>query len=431
MTSNFDKHYPIVYFSITDLQDFLCKKLKIQKKELRWYHYKLFSQELDDLVVDSRETSQSSAKVFSGFVKRIDEFYFLFVNNSIKSDGRRHFTFCHEFYHYLYHFGKGLGTEFNDLISDNGYSEDIEPVELEADIGASLMMCSDEVLIAGLKNNWDWQKFCLELEMSQAALKIRITNYLQYNLQIPRDRAVTLSGAYTKGGTPERRNFLNVLITNWDFINSEFQKLPSLRFMSGYEYDQMYTKLNITRKPASHYHQAQNLFLDLYEVHLKCTQCKSNLYFGQNYCPVCRNSDPGENFGIRLIRESLSMKYSKIKTNENHTPLVCPRSEAEDLSDKFNYCPYCATFLHNSCLGPLNNRYNEPDEYNNIGEKPILEQVQNGCGGYLDGGFRFCPDCGSETSYFHQKLLKDWSKEKEELRDPFTGVKIPKDSVIE
>ena len=106
------------------------------------------------------------------------------------------------------------------------------------------------------------------------------------------------------------------------------------------------------------------------------------------------------------------MEYSKIEMNEQKTPLRCPSCEAEHLDDNFQYCPYCSTFLHNVCLGNEQNKFSQTFE--GPVELTLVERFErNDCSKeFLDGGFRYCPTCGSKTSFFEQQLLKDWAAEK-------------------
>lgn len=110
-----------------------------------------------------------------------------------------------------------------------------------------------------------------------------------------------------------------------------------------------------------------------------------------------------------------TMIYSKIVLDEEMTPTRCPHCDAENLRGSYQYCPYCSTFLHNVCLGNENNKFVQTFE--GTIELTLVERFErNDCSkDFLDGGFRYCPTCGSKTSFFEQQLLKDWSAEKNDL----------------
>lgn len=158
-----------------------------------------------------------------------------------------------------------------------------------------------------------------------------------------------------------------------------------------------------------------------------CLNCKTRQLQTNSFCRTCGESkfiaSTPKNYPTFYSERKIIMNYSKIETNDNNTPIQCPKCHSEGLEDNFNYCPWCATFIHNICLGSEDYRYYQ-DSYNNMIEHSLLDQSKNGCGKYLDGGYRYCPDCGSETSYFHQKILLNWETESKQQNDPFTSQKF-------
>lgn len=159
-----------------------------------------------------------------------------------------------------------------------------------------------------------------------------------------------------------------------------------------------------------------------------CMNCHSPQPSTHKFCAFCGSSEmiksTAKSYTSYFLERKKVMIYSKIETNEQGIPLVCPRCEAENLDDNFKYCPYCTTFLHNVCLGK------EEDKFVNTidgeVELSISERYeQNGCSNdNLDGGFRYCPECGCETSYNEQRLLDNWKSEKEQSIDPFSGTEF-------
>lgn len=105
------------------------------------------------------------------------------------------------------------------------------------------------------------------------------------------------------------------------------------------------------------------------------------------------------------------MEYSRIETDPEGHPKQCPQCNAENIRQEHTFCPFCSSILHNSCLGGRDNRFIELDAFGGHEEKSLIDQIQGGCSGYLDGGYRYCPECGGETSYYRQGLLKDWKED--------------------
>lgn len=140
-----------------------------------------------------------------------------------------------------------------------------------------------------------------------------------------------------------------------------------------------------------------------------CTNCYSLQNKTNKFCITCGNqsliSSNPKDYVIFSIEREKSMKYSKITTDDQGTPLQCPKCEAEGINETFTFCPWCGSFFYNMCTGD-----NVHDYYD---DASIHLRVQQGCGNKLDGGFRYCPDCGSTTSYLEQQILTDWKTEYE------------------
>lgn len=148
-----------------------------------------------------------------------------------------------------------------------------------------------------------------------------------------------------------------------------------------------------------------------------CKKCYSLQSSDHNYCAFCRSSEfvksSAKNYANYFVERKNIMIYSKIETNSQGTPLKCPRCESEELNDDFTFCPWCSLILHNMCLGSEENKYEVFNMNGDAREKSIEEQMQTGCGILINGGFRYCPKCGGESSYFRQGILDSWKNEKD------------------
>ncbi|EJC6460102.1 ImmA/IrrE family metallo-endopeptidase [Listeria monocytogenes] len=149
-----------------------------------------------------------------------------------------------------------------------------------------------------------------------------------------------------------------------------------------------------------------------------CTNCSGLQSREHKFCMYCRGtsfiqSSP-KNYVLYYKKRSKTMIYSKIKTNEEGTPYYCPRCGAQELDNNFKYCPYCSIYIHNVCLGNNENYYNGWQDDST--ERSIQQQFEdNNCSKkYLDGGFRYCPECGEKTSYNRQGLLEEWNIERQQ-----------------
>ncbi|MBF0846569.1 hypothetical protein IR145_03690, partial [Streptococcus danieliae] len=63
------------------------------------------------------------------------------------------------------------------------YSDESKLEELEANIGASLLMANDSIIEELLERKYTFVEMCNTLEMSRKALHTRLINYVQYDLE--------------------------------------------------------------------------------------------------------------------------------------------------------------------------------------------------------------------------------------------------------
>lgn len=133
---------------------------------------------------------------------------------------------------------------------------------------------------------------------------------------------------------------------------------------------------------------------------VKCGNC-GNIYHGRKghlFCKLC-----GEK-RLFFSWKGVKMIYSKIEMDDNNKPLLCPRCNNEQLPDNGEYCQICGLQIYNVCLDRANN-FNSTCSYD----------------GYLDGDARYCPYCGTQTTYLQQGILKSYTEEnRQKLSDyPF------------
>lgn len=139
-----------------------------------------------------------------------------------------------------------------------------------------------------------------------------------------------------------------------------------------------------------------NLFeYSLWELFFQTVKCKrcNQIFIGKKeykYCKICGNPQ------IFFYWRNEKMTYSKIELNENQKPLECPRCKNEHLPSDGEYCQICGGHIYNNCTN-VNSGYNNCEH----GER-------------LDGDARYCPYCGSPTTYYLDKLLKDYKEEFEQ-----------------
>lgn len=104
------------------------------------------------------------------------------------------------------------------------------------------------------------------------------------------------------------------------------------------------------------------------------------------FCKYCG----GRRFSY--IRSDKNMIYDGIEMDENNKAVVCPVCKNEHIIEDGDFCEICGTKLINECI----QGYSEDGNFTYSCDK----------GGRLDGFARFCPYCGSQTSFFEKGILK-------------------------
>lgn len=133
-----------------------------------------------------------------------------------------------------------------------------------------------------------------------------------------------------------------------------------------------------------------------------CSNCKTNISYnsGYHYCYIC-----GKN-KARYIIEGDKMIYKGIEVDETAKAIKCPICGNEELNYG-DYCKICGSYIINKC--------EHMDDYG------VTESCKESIAHPLPGNARFCPYCGSATSFFNLGYLDSWDKIENEdldLADP-------------
>lgn len=122
----------------------------------------------------------------------------------------------------------------------------------------------------------------------------------------------------------------------------------------------------------------------------KCITCGySTIAKSINFCPIC---------GKKTLKWGEGkMKYTKIETYDNEKVKKCPVCDNEETDIEGDFCQICATLLVNKC-----------DDRN----CDIHDEWQP-CGQILPSNARFCPKCGTPSTFLRDKILKSWNFKEE------------------
>jgi len=109
------------------------------------------------------------------------------------------------------------------------------------------------------------------------------------------------------------------------------------------------------------------------------------------YCPICGGKKLKNERGKNMI-------YKSMDTYSNRKLKVCPRCGNEETNIEGFYCQICGALLVNYC--------DDRDSNNVFSAKDMP------CGSEVPVNARYCPKCGSRTTFYNDGLLEDWNTEK-------------------
>ncbi|MDI3311931.1 MAG: ImmA/IrrE family metallo-endopeptidase [Thermoanaerobacterium sp.] len=157
-------------------------------------------------------------------------------------------------------------------------------------------------------------------------------------------------------------------------------------------------KINQDKQMYALYTQVQKQFHNfIYSRH--CVNCGYGIISSEYiYCPIC---------GQKLQWGDGNMIYNDgYELDKNGRAVICPVCGNEEIGEDPDeqYCIICGTYLVNKCT-------HDYDEINNF----TGEIIKPACGKIVPGNARYCPYCGSETTFFKDGILKPWQEVKKQL----------------
>lgn len=133
--------------------------------------------------------------------------------------------------------------------------------------------------------------------------------------------------------------------------------------------------------------------------HRVCSNCKIHIPVPDiRFCPICRAE-----FNRSYEMRRNMMKYSRIELDEQGRARECPVCHNTELTDSGTFCVICGNQLTNMCTN------NETAPFSCSNSAP------------LPGHARYCPVCGSKSTFFDRSLLPSWNAEFPILNEDMDG----------
>ncbi|MBU5230018.1 ImmA/IrrE family metallo-endopeptidase [Intestinimonas butyriciproducens] len=124
-----------------------------------------------------------------------------------------------------------------------------------------------------------------------------------------------------------------------------------------------------------------------------CIDCGATFEIeGSLFCPICGASSSSLYY---RGKDSVDVIYPGVELNKSGQAKQCVQCKNEEHLEKSTYCMICGKTIVNQCTYAIAN--NVPCEYN-----PCSHDEP------LPGNARFCPYCGSETTFLKDGVLRPW-----------------------
>ncbi|MCJ7967718.1 MAG: ImmA/IrrE family metallo-endopeptidase [Lactococcus lactis] len=154
-------------------------------------------------------------------------------------------------------------------------------------------------------------------------------------------------------------------------------------------------------------HQLNLKFQNFIKNHFNnkfCLNCHYNYSINSNFCPICGQTpflipDLKNTALSNILRKKNSMNYHTLNLDsEGRIQDLCPICQNEKLYG--NYCQICGIDIINKCTGI---------KYSHGG---ILTNCPP-CSTPLKGDARYCTECGANSTFLENGLLKNWQEDLE------------------
>lgn len=192
------------YTKITNLVNSFILKNEINCLEYKWSNFFNEIVEKHDIDVFPHTFSRTSQGGVSGMLVK-DRLGVTLTYNPLDLPFRQNFSKCHELSHFIFHVNyynenmifKDMSTSYDDASSE---------IEFEANVSASIILLPDIVLIKLMKTSISFIKMAEKLEMSQAALYVRMVQFLKFNLSTSNVSARRVVNSFRYDGSKELFN---------------------------------------------------------------------------------------------------------------------------------------------------------------------------------------------------------------------------------
>nr|DAK44802.1 MAG TPA: IrrE N-terminal-like domain [Caudoviricetes sp.] len=177
------------YFEmINSIKPFITQVMNnfyLNEKELRYYNYFDFCENVLGYSFVEVPISGKLKKLLAGSVLYENGMIAIGCNSSMVP-GRKNFTKLHEITHAQVDIDVNncVSQNFTDVLTNRGYNSSDQFREIRADICSSYMLITDSALKEAFRDKYSVENFMDDFGITLPALKLRLKNYLVFNINL-------------------------------------------------------------------------------------------------------------------------------------------------------------------------------------------------------------------------------------------------------
>lgn len=173
-----------LYYEVSDLANDIANKaakhLSKKVEYIRCSDIEQYMTEVENIEFIDYKFKNNLNKVLLGSISKVQDEFIITTNKNL-SDEYKNFTKMHEIIHYYRDYSYlSKSHAFSDFISQKDYLPEDFDKEVAADIGAGILMANDQALKYALSKFKNINKLTNHFSMSNATLKVRIMQYLEF-----------------------------------------------------------------------------------------------------------------------------------------------------------------------------------------------------------------------------------------------------------
>lgn len=179
------------------LQENVASFTHCNLRDLNWKNYQSYAQHSLGLMFQDMQFPEYLKDRLSGMLLITPKNKKIVTNTSMPS-ARQHFTKMHELVHFWEHTKnkpKVMTYKFTDMVDKGAYDINLQSDlrEIEANIGAGILMINNWQLYEMIVNNYKWNTALSIFEISNSAFYYRVRQFLENELNISSQRSYNLT----------------------------------------------------------------------------------------------------------------------------------------------------------------------------------------------------------------------------------------------